>query len=708
DAPVAAAATTARAERRPDSLKDALDRSSSLRAGSIALRGDDGALVHIDGPVAVLAGSREVWTGCTLPRLPRAIRGRVEAADEAGAAMLSNQHVVLASVAAGDRVQAFGRLVARQDIRSVAVRWTLAPAPELAAGPDDAALAAVPMVYEAPGRVSGPMRRALARAALLGAAGSFAGAVLVGELANLASNGAVAASATVHSRAGEPLAFRSLSTDLVAAATPFRRDVAVRRVARQVRSEARGERDVRAVAALWSLGSDCHVGVQILAQRGRFDEAMTLGERCRDAAARWTTAQVAMLAGQPARASHAIDDLDAPPPGFLGQEVFGALAHLGAGRFALAAAMLRRAADQEGTRRGRGNDESEREQALRCAVAAVEVRAGRPEAKGELRARVRGRQGWRCALFLADVLEGSDRLATLRDARARLGRPYGVWTSLDALLRIEGGEALDGPPELLRVRADTLLMRPGQAFDGHIPALERSAYEALTRVPDAAVTPAVRIGRARLEVARAAFEIAFGSGEEARRLLAMALDSYAAAEPSGSEDQRDAVELGLALENRTGLPFPHDQRRLPDAGRFDPSALAHLGDLDSLGASMWGDERGRGLVPRSGEVDGYALADDLWRARDRDVFVDATVALGVRRLSSGVESMRAWLAWGPRAPCWRCQMRYAAADLSHVAITARVLGMREETAAAERAREAMRATMLRRDAGVATMLIESM
>ncbi len=429
DAPVAAAATTARAERRPDSLKDALDRSSSLRAGSIALRCDDGALVHIDGPVAVLAGSREVWTGCTLPRLPRAIRGRVEAADEAGAAMLSNQHVVLASVAAGDRVQAFGRLVARQDIRSVAVRWTLAPAPELAAGPDDAALAAVPMVCEAPGRVSGPMRRALARAALLGAAGSFAGAVLVGELANLASNGAVAGSATVHSREGEPLAFRSLSTDLVAAATPFRRDVAVRRVARQLRSEPRGEREVRAVAALWSLGADCHVGVQILAQRGRFDEAMTLGERCRDDAARWTTAQVAMLAGQPARASRSISGLDAPPAGFLGQEVFGALAHLGAGRFALAAAMLRRAAEQEGARRGRGSEESEREQALRCAVAAMEVRAGRPEAKGDLRARVRGRQGWRCALFLADVEEGADRLATLRDARARLGRPYGVWTS---------------------------------------------------------------------------------------------------------------------------------------------------------------------------------------------------------------------------------------------------------------------------------------
>ncbi len=86
------------------------------------------------------------------------------------------------------------------------------------------------------------------------------------------------------------------------------------------------------------------------------------------------------------------------------------------------------------------------------------------------------------------------------------------------------------------------------------------------RVPDAAVTPAVRIGRARLEVARAAFEIAFGSGEEARRLLSRALDSYAAASPSGSEDQRDAVELGLALEIRTGLRLPHDERRLPGAG----------------------------------------------------------------------------------------------------------------------------------------------
>ena len=72
DAPVAAAAATARAELRPDSLKDALDRSSSVRAGSLALRCDDGSFVHLDGPVAVLAGSREVWTGCTLPLLPRA------------------------------------------------------------------------------------------------------------------------------------------------------------------------------------------------------------------------------------------------------------------------------------------------------------------------------------------------------------------------------------------------------------------------------------------------------------------------------------------------------------------------------------------------------------------------------------------------------------------------------------------------------------
>ena len=696
------AATTARAERRPDSLKDALDRSSSLRAPSVALRGDDGVLIHLEGPIAVLAGSREVWTGCTLPRLPRAVRARVEGADEAGGAMLSNQHVVLASVAAGDRVQAFGRMVARQDIRSVAVRWSLVPAPEPTAQAGEAPLAAVPVVFEGAAVVAGPLRRAVARSGVVASLAAFAGLVLVGELARMSMGGGVAGSATVTARDDQPLAFRSVSADLIAAATPLRREMGVLRVANQARGRLKDAREVRAVSGLWSLTKHCRVGVEILARHGRFAEAIAMGERCGDVASRWTAAQVAMLSGDATRASRLLHGITETPDGFRGQEVFAALAHLYAGRFEESARFL----DLAHVRSRREVFGTPLEFALKCAALAVHARAGSAAARTELRAQIQGNQGWRCALFLADLEQGDARLATLRDARVRLGAPYAGWVEVEALLRLEAGDRDVPTVAVPQAMSSPLLHRAAELF--RVAGLTRSAHEALAAEPDARLSPAMRVVRARVAASLAAYESVLGRHDEARRLAAAL-----APDLGDGFTQHEAQELAGAIELRAG-DVARATALLRGAHSYDsePGALAAFLTRDVPDALPWTTrfaadeslESWAGL----GAGDGVALTATLAATPGRDHFVDASLAFGLRRLATGAAPARAWLAWGERSPCWRCQERYAAADLSNLAMAARALNLRDEAAEAERQLAAMRATLMRRDVSVAAMLIESM
>lgn len=703
DAPRAVAATTARAERRPDSLKDALDRSSSVRATSVALRCDDGAVVQLDGPIAVLGGSCEVWTGCTLPRLPRPLRTRVETADEAGAAMLSNQHVVLASVAAGDRVTALGRLVARQDIRSVAVRWSLVPAPEPTAQSGDAPLAAVPVVHEGTARVSGPLRRAVARAGLIGAAGAFAGAVLLGELARLSMGASVAGSGTVRSVAGQPLAFRSVSADLVAAATPFRRAMALRRIAWQAPRDPQGRDEVLTVADLWSRTEDCRFGVELLARRGRYDEAVRMGEGCTEPGARWVTAQVAMMSGDAARASRLIDGITAPPEGFRGQNVFGALVHLYAGRFVLAAEFLERAAAEA----GREMRNASLTQALQCGALGLRAHAGDTTARHGLRDHAHGDQGWRCTLALADLERGPARLAVLRDAREDLGTTGG-WPEVDALLRLEAGDRTVEDWPVPAIVPWSLMGRPAEG-GLRVPALTAAAHDAL--VADGNLSSStLHVLRARLAASRAVFESAMGRDDDARRLADAIAPDLDAAGAAGEGERCAGVTLQTLIALRAGDATRARSLlrgdREPDLRAFalarfllDPNPDATPWTSQDLTTVDWD-----GLGPG----DGAALATKLRTGRVGSVFTPSTLAFGVRRLASGAEAMREWMAWGPRAPCWRCQMSYAGAELSHIAMTARALGLRDETAAAERQRAAMRALLLRRDVAVLAAIIETM
>jgi hypothetical protein len=715
DAPTPAAVTTARADHRPDSLKDALDRAASVRAGSLAIRCDDGSVVHLDGPVAVLAGSREAWTGCKLPRLPKALRARVEAADEAGAAMLTQHNVVLASVQAGDRVQAFGKLVARQDIRTVAVRWSLAPAPEPTAAAGDAPLAAIPLVHEGEARVSGPLPRALARAAALAALGAFVGATALGEFMHVTARGGAVGSATVTSRAGEPLAFRAVSRDLIAAATPFRRGAAAWRIAAQARRFPRDEGERRALTTLWSLTDDCHVAAELLARAGRHEEAMAAAERCGTPKARWVGAQVAELSGHHGRGARMLAGLTAPPPGYRAQEISAALTHLGAGEFARASAWMTHIADPD----HRDGFNAEFGQAARCAAAGLRLRAGDAAAAAEVRLGIEGRQGWRCALFLADALQGPARAAALDDAARKLGAPWGAFAIVETLLRVESGARDRGLRRYYWSDPDALLTSPAEALEGHTPGLERAAYDALAREPDASLTPQLRLTRAWLAASLAAFESLVGTPAEARSLFTRAAADLTAVTATGDASVMNHLparatflpELGAAIELRAG-EVDRAQRLLAgatfaDEGRVDLAVFLH-GDTDG---PPWTERLAeRGVIRRWGDLgdgDGDALLAD--RARNhRNPFAAASVAFGVRRLARGREALAGWLTWGDRDPCWRCVWRSSASVLSHTAMAARALGRRDVLAEAERGLAAFRAVLLRRDAAVAAHLIESL
>jgi hypothetical protein len=715
DAPAPAGVTTARADRQPDSLKDALDRAASVRAPSLAIRGEDGSLVHLDGPVAVLAGSREVWTGSVLSRLAKPLRERVEAADEAGAAMLTQHHVVLASVQAGDRVQAFGKLVARQDIRTVAVRWSLAPAPEPTAAAGEVALAAIPLVHEGEARVSGPMPRALVRVSALAALGAFVGVVALGEFMHVTARGGAPGSATVTTREDQPLAFRSVSNDLIAAATPFRRTSAARRIAAQARRFPHSDADVRALAALWSLTDDCHAAVEVLTRAGRHEEAMTAAERCGTPSSRWIGAQVAALSGHFDRGARMLAGLTAPPPGHREQEVSAALTHLGAGDIAGASRWMRRIANPD----NRDDFNPEFAQAARCAAAGLELRSGNAGAANELRAAIEGTQGWRCALSLADGLQGAARLAALDDAERTLGAPWGAWHTLATLLRLDAGARDHALRRIVWVDPRMLLTEPFDVFVGRAPGLERAVYDALAREPDAALTPMLRLTRASLGCSLAAFESVVGTAAEARALHARAAADLAAASVSGDASVLNhlpgsatfVAELGAAIELRAGN-VEGARAALANATFGDGPGVTLLpflrGETDgapwteryATDATLddWSD-----LGPGGGDAFVALRATSHWNP-----FKSATVAFGVRRLASGRAPVAAWLSWGERGPCWRCYWRSAATEAAHTAMTARALGRDDVRAEAERSLAAFHTALLRRDTAVAALLIESL
>ena len=406
---------------------------------------------------------------------------------------------------------------------------------------------------------------------------------------------------------------------------------------------------------------------------------------------------------------------DAPPPGYRGQDVAAALTLLGAGDFAGASRWMRRIAHPD----NRDNFSPEFGQAARCAAAGLSLRAGDTAGAGELRTETQGSQGWRCALYLADALQGPVRAATLDHAEQTLGAPWGAWANVATLLRIESGARDHTFRRFYWVGPDDLLTDPARALEGHVPGLERAVYDALAREPDAGLSPRMRLTRAWLATSLAAFESVAGTPTEARALHARATTDLAAATASGDASvlnhlpQRATflAELGAAIELRAG-----EVERARAA-----LATATFGDGRhvTLAPFLHGDTEGTPWTERYvdddtiddwsdlGPGDGAALVTTL-TGRRGNPFVSASLAFGVRRLDRGREPLAAWLSWGDRAPCWRCVWRSAVVEAAHTAMTARALRRPDVLAEAERSLAAFRPALLRRDAAVAALLIESM
>lgn len=393
-----------------------------------------------------------------------------------------------------------------------------------------------------------------------------------------------------------------------------------------------------------------------------------------------------------------------------------ALTLLGAGDFAGASRWMRRIAHPDNRdnfspefgRRPRGAPQ----RGSRCARSGL-------QAPASCARRRRGLRGGAAPSTSPTRCKGRCARRLVDHAEQTLGAPWGAWANVATLLRIESGARDHTFRRFYWVGPDDLLTDPARALEGHVPGLERAVYDALAREPDAGLSRRGCASRAPQATSLAAFEsVAAGTPTEARALHARATTDLAAATASGDASvlnhlpQRATfLASGAAIELRAG-----EVERARAA-----LATATFGDGRhvTLAPFLHGDTEGHPLDERYVDDDtiddwsdlvagdGAALVTTL-TGRRGNPFVSASLAFGVRRLDRGREPLAAWLSWGDRAPCWRCVWRSAVVQAAHTAMTARALRRPDVSAQAERSLAAFRPALLRRDAAVAALLIESM
>jgi hypothetical protein len=151
-----AAATLAVAYPRGPELRDV--PGIRTRAGSLALRVGD-AVVALEGPVDVLAGSEETWVVRGLRAVDAAVLGRVREAEPPARIprLLARRGIVMRSVRGGDRVRVAGRLQPLPLAGAGQAAWSLAPVLGGVIG----------LAFEGAPQVPGVRARSVARAAAM-------------------------------------------------------------------------------------------------------------------------------------------------------------------------------------------------------------------------------------------------------------------------------------------------------------------------------------------------------------------------------------------------------------------------------------------------------------------------------------------------------------------------------------------------------------
>jgi hypothetical protein len=647
----------ARYEDGGEAAAASVGREPGVRAAQLAVLVGD-TVITLEGPIAVVAGSRESWPGRAGAKLAAAVRER------AGADLDAQHAPVFRSVAPGDRVRVTGvlREEAAEDgttYRDAAKRWTLSGEG-----------APIALAAERAPRVTGPSRAAMVTPTLYGVAAFLAVFGLGGEAAmTVARSPAPALDAEV-----------ALS---LAAATPFRRDDAlaallvtldaqhtpdpeVLRVRDRLHA-MRGEQVER--AAMWIAQGDPERGAALAAGAGRPD----LAAHAYYAVGDFTRAEEAW------RRFHA--PVRVPEQRFsVGLELLaGDLDHAAAAARLLAQALREAPA---------ANDaqiafNAQRADTALCLAFALDARRNVASGWVGINARATGRTSLGCAVLRIDLLEGSRRVeavdALRREDLTREDVPR-AWASLLAAEadrdRSRTGLALHLDPTY-----DVAVPNGGFLAEG-LPAVDRAIAEDLAK---RGPTPSDGDLLARA----ALFASLTGDDEAARR--------FEAAFPRGN------ALLDADLREALGLPEPPALAELPYRGPLlayrrnaDPEPLLRL-----LVRRPPPDEDEKRAWALAAAGDGEGLA--TWMGQP--VSQPGTfLRFGAPHVKRGREALLRTLRWAYRPPTEGFWPTEHAVHLVNLAAAEEALGWEHSPRRGHAAR--FREALLRRETAVPLAILE--
>lgn len=607
-----------------------------LRAPELSIRLDQ-IEVDLVGTVEVLVGSQQS-SPIPFSRTDPALRDATFGGETAASAALfsGDPDVRTSALADGDAVLAAGVLhrAARSDegldYRSVADRWSLAPAP---AEPDDAS--AVLLVARARPVVHGASwgRRALlvlmsplAFVLLSWIIGEFAFSSMQEQLDGLAHQAA-------------PARLAAMTTAQLAATMPFRRQETIRRVSRAFALLRRHHdaQTTRDQVALAELAGDHALAVQVLLDHGQIDAAEQIDTlhptraTARLAEARYEQGHYEAASRLFERAP-SLDIIALPPPpgpraaaslavapgdpSVHSLEALAALVHLLAGRLDLAEARIQ----EELGSYSAGNG-------LPMLCVADWIAARQAPDPTPMLARLRGHafddQTHQCAMLLADLLQGRDRRAVLSSFRGTEAASFLAGESIRRLLEAESapGDGASRPPEApemgkWRERYFSPEVHPKWLIFGREEAHLLQLVPALFLTPELRETPAVAHAFDFQQAAEAAF-VASATGNHANALLWIGRGRS-----SPRSDDGSGTESWLR----------HVIRQRGSAGPFAQ-------DVNDT----WLASPSRRWNAKSAGDDG-TLAEEL----DQAPFEADQAYLIAHQLNGRSQALFEWLRWGPR------------------------------------------------------------
>lgn len=701
---------------------DASITGLNLRADRLALR-VGAASVALEGPVEVVVGSREVQHGKALRDMPRAVQDRVASGFQLGSPHFRDQVTALRSIANGDVVRVSG--VLRRDAggeaagyRGAADQWKLVPdGDEEQAAAGGAAPRGLRMAFEGTPRFEGPRAGWYAR---------HAGAALVLGVVSLSLAGEIAA-ATIRDQV--PHRAPDLGTS-IAAATPWKRAAVLRHLAYEMDRDHDEDADsVLTRAALHTLMDDCTAAAQALARHGLLDRGAETAQRCGN---HGLAARIFYEAGQFVSASHAWEHVapNRAKPGVApladAEYRFGVRVHLLAGRADIAAREARAFAEALRDRGEGGNPSDPSRAALaRCLADALDAKAGDAASKERLRGERSTPIYPACAILLADLYQGQERLDLIHGLTSFQTSAREAPMRWLELLEQEADPGAVPSAVPLEVAGDPSLfvINPTWAVHLMIPAVERAIAENAGK--DAPRGDPRRAARVRAAVLAASFAAATGDYESARRFAQLTADE---AEPTDEVDPfadrpaadpwtaQRAAALGAAVElsaggvARAGELLAAAKRPHPGRSVLELDALVRYRadrDTSRLGNFYQGwriiEEGVDRALAMAAEGDGTPLAAWLRKPSSES---GAFLRLGAPLVKTGQEDLLRWIRLGYRMPGWFRSTSAEAVYFTDLAGAATALGDEAHAVMLRERAARFRAALLRRDLAVPLAVLE--